>query len=88
MYVTLFVFATGQLLALPSVAAISGRLGGTGAFAPCQQLTRAQVGWGIVCGLSVSSGYPRLLLGLPCRPYDRPTPITRHLGRPICWTVM
>ena len=62
-YVCLFVFATGQLLALPSVALIAGRLGGTGAVLPCQQLTRAQIGWGIVCGLSVSSGYLAFFLG-------------------------
>ena len=62
-YVCLFVFATGQLCALPSVALIAGRIGGTGMFLPCRQLTRPSVGWGVVCGLSVSSGYLAFFLG-------------------------
>ena len=62
-YICLFVFAMGQLLALPSVAVIAGRLGGTGVMSPCHQLNRSQIGWGLVCGLSVSSGYLAFFLG-------------------------
>jgi multidrug transporter EmrE-like cation transporter len=56
-YVCLFVFACGQLVSLPSVAFISSRISHTGMFTPCLNLTPNAVKWGVICGISVSSGY-------------------------------
>ena len=62
-YVCLFVFAAGQLCALPSVAIIASRIAGTGVCAPCWQLSGRAVIWGSLCGLSVSSAFLAFFLG-------------------------
>ena len=62
-YVCLFVFAAGQLCALPSVAIIASRIAGTGVFALCWNLSGRAVIWGSLCGLSVSSAFLAFFLG-------------------------
>jgi len=62
-YVCLFLFSLGQLLAYPSVAYISGRLGRTGVLGPLRDLNTKTVLWGLLTGMSVSSGYIGYYLG-------------------------
>jgi len=64
-YLCLSVFTFGQLLSLPSVCYIAGRIGGTGVSAPIRKVLRepANMMWGAVCGMSVSCGYMAYFLG-------------------------
>lgn len=62
-YVCLFLFCTGELLAWPSVALLSGYMAGTGVCAPLSELTPRSVVWGLICGTSVSAGYMSYYLG-------------------------
>jgi len=62
-YVCIFFFNVGQSLSYPSVAAISGWLGGTGTLEPLKELTWPAVGWGLLCGATVSCGYMGYFVG-------------------------
>jgi len=64
-YVCLTVFTFGQLLSLPSVCYISGRIGGTGVQAPIRKVLKepSNMLYGAVCGVSVSCGYMAYFLG-------------------------
>ena len=60
-HIRLVVFASGQLCALPSIAALAHAVERSGAVSPCAALCwcagwRA-IGYGLACGLSIASGF-------------------------------
>lgn len=56
-FVCQLTFALGQLAALPSVAFISGSISGNDARTLYSQVSCRSVGWGLLCGLAISSGF-------------------------------
>lgn len=65
-FVQQLTFALGQMAAFPSVAIIAGRIGGTGVCRPFRQLTWRAVGWGLLCGLAICSGFLAYFLSSAC----------------------